>query len=128
MPLTELIAQLDPPAPPVVRRRGPRYRDFVTVCLIVDQSNPSPDNWIYVHSPAVKVARIQNFKNWSPQMVPDPGKSSLGLEYFCNEGDELWTMPDADLVALGKREVERIGLARQADVEDGCVVQGVPRL
>jgi hypothetical protein len=71
----------------------------------------------------VKVGRIQNFKNWSPDMVPDAAKTSLGLEYFCNEGDALWTTPDAELIEMGKREVECIGLARAGDVEDGCVVR-----
>jgi hypothetical protein len=97
------------------------YRDFLTVCLIINQPALFPDNWIYIHDPDVRVGRIQNFKNWSPQMVPDPSKTSLGLEYFCTEGDDLWTMSDADLVELGKREVERIGLARYQDVQDGCV-------
>jgi protoporphyrinogen oxidase len=85
-----------------------------------------PDNWIYVHDPDVKVARIQNFKNWSPDMVPDPAKTSLGLEYFCNEGDELWNASDEALVDRAKHELERIGLARAADVEDGCVFR-VPK-
>ncbi len=71
-----------------------------------------PDNWIYIHDPSVQVGRIQNFGNWSPAMVPDAGHSSLGLEYFCNEGDTLWTMPDADLIALARRELQSIGLAR----------------
>ena len=91
------------------------------MCLIVDREHLFPDNWIYVHEPAVKVARIQNFKNWSPAMVPDPAKSSLGLEYFCNEGDALWLTPDAELIELAKRELETIGLARAQDVSDGCV-------
>ena len=123
MPVTELVAKLDPPAPEEVRAAAARlvYRDFLTVCLIVKQPVLFPDNWIYVHSPDVSVGRIQNFKNWSPDMVPDAGKTSLGLEYFCAENDDLWRMPDADLVDLGKRELERIGLARAADVEDGCV-------
>jgi len=125
MPITEFIRKLDPPPPPEILQSASRltYRDFLTVCLVVNQSDPFPDNWIYVHSPDVKVGRIQNFKSWSPEMVPDPAKSSLGLEYFCTEGDDVWNMPDADLIALGKREVERIGLASQADVEDGCVVR-----
>jgi protoporphyrinogen oxidase len=125
MPITEFIKKLDPPPPSEILQSASRltYRDFLTVCLVVNQPAPFPDNWIYIHSPEVKVGRIQNFKSWSPEMVPDPAKSSLGLEYFCTEGDEVWTMPDADLVALGKREVERIGLVRQADVEDGCVVR-----
>lgn len=128
MPVTELVEKLDPPAPAPVREAAKRlhYRDFLTVCLIVKRTDLFPDNWIYVHSSTVKVGRIQNFKNWSPEMVPDPGKSSLGLEYFCNEGDELWTMADRDLVELGKAEMERIGLARTDEVEDGCVVR-VPK-
>ena len=125
MPITELVARLDPPAPPEVTRAAARltYRDFLTVCLIVNRAQLFPDNWIYVHDPGVKVGRIQNFKNWSPDMVPDAAKTSLGLEYFCTVGDELWRMPDADLIDLGKREIERIGLARVADVEDGCVAR-----
>jgi hypothetical protein len=102
------------------------YRDFLIVCLVINQPDLFPDNWIYIHDPEIRVARIQNFKNWSPDMVPDPEKTSLGLEYFCAEGDALWTMADADLLELGRREVERIGLARSADIEDGCVVR-VPK-
>ena len=128
MPVTELVQKLDPPAPLAVREASEKltYRDFLTVCLIVNKPELFPDNWIYIHSPAVKVGRIQNFKNWSPAMVPDPRKTSLGLEYFCSEGDALWTMPDAELVALARQEVERIGLAKASDVEDGCVVR-VPK-
>jgi protoporphyrinogen oxidase len=123
MPLSELVAKLDPPPPPAVltAARRLRYRDFLTVGLIVNRPHLFPDNWIYIHDPAVRVGRIQNFKNWSPDMVPDPGRSALGLEYFCTEGDELWQMPDRDLVELAKREVERIGLAAASEVEDGCV-------
>jgi hypothetical protein len=97
------------------------YRDFLTVCLIVRRESLFEDNWIYIHEPNVKVGRIQNFKNWSPDMTPDPSTTSLGLEYFCNEGDEFWNMADADLIELGKRELEQIGLARSADVVDGAV-------
>jgi protoporphyrinogen oxidase len=128
MPVTELIECLDPPALPEVRASAGalRYRGFLTVCLIVDRPDLFPDNWIYVHDPDVRVGRIQNFKNWSPDMVPDAGKTSLGLEYFCDEGDELWRSSDPRLIELGKREVERLGLARAADVSDGCVVR-VPK-
>lgn len=123
MPLKEFILKLDPPPPSqiVCAANHLRYRDFLTVCLIVNQPELFPDNWIYIHDPAVRVGRIQNFKNWSPAMVPDPAKTSLGLEYFCNEGDELWSMSDAELVELGKREIARIGLARAEDVQEGCV-------
>lgn len=128
MPVREMIEKLDPPAPPAVREAASQlhYRDFLTVCLIVNADALFPDNWIYVHDPSVQVGRIQNFKNWSPDMVADPSRSSLGMEYFCNEGDELWTMSDADLVDLGRREIDRIGLAKAEDVEDGCVYR-VPK-
>jgi protoporphyrinogen oxidase len=128
MPVTELVLRLSPPAPEPVREAARRlsYRDFLTVCLIVDRPDPFPDNWIYVHAPEVKVGRIQNFRSWSPDMVPDPGKASLGLEYFCSEGDALWTMPDAALVRLGTEELERIGLARASEISDGCVFR-VPK-
>ena len=128
MPVTELVLRLTPPAPGPVLEAARRltYRDFLTVCLIVNRPDPFPDNWIYVHSPEVQVGRIQNFRSWSPDMVPVPGTSSLGLEYFCSEGDALWTMPDAELIALGKRELAAIGLAREADIADGCVFR-VPK-
>ncbi len=128
MPVSEFLKKLDPPPPPDVLEAAHKlkYRDFLTVCLIIDKAEIFDDNWIYIHDPTVHVGRIQNFKNWSPFMLPDESKTSLGLEYFCNEGDELWTTPDEDLIALGKVEVEKIGLARGADVEDGCVFR-VPK-
>jgi protoporphyrinogen oxidase len=128
MPVTESIRKLDPPASEEVLSAAGhlKYRDFLTVCLIVDRAELFADNWIYVHEPDVKVGRIQNFKNWSPAMVPDQSKTSLGLEYFCNEGDELWCMSDADLIELGKRELEHIGLVEARTVEDGCVFR-VPK-
>jgi protoporphyrinogen oxidase len=125
MPLQELVRKLDPPAPAPVRAAADRlaYRDFLTVVLIVDRAALFDDNWIYVHSAGVQVGRIQNFKNWSPEMVPDARYTSLGLEYFCQEGDALWTMPDDALVALGATELEAIGLAAAAEVVDGTVVR-----
>jgi len=127
MPVTEFVRCLEPRAEAVVNAAERlRYRDFLTVICIVDQPHLFPDNWIYVHDPEVQVGRIQNFKNWSPDMVPDSAKTSLGLEYFCTEGDTLWTMRDEELIELGKRELEYIGLCRAVDVEDGCVVR-VPK-
>jgi len=128
IPLTELIAKLTPAPPAAVLEaaRHLKYRDFLTVCVIVCKADLFPDNWIYVHDPSVQVGRIQNFGNWSPGMVPDAGHSSLGLEYFCNEGDALWTMADDQLIALGRRELQSIGLARPEDVVDGCVFR-VPK-
>ncbi len=125
MPLTEFVAKLSPPPVPEVLQAaaGLTFRDFLTVCLIVRRPDLFPDNWIYIHDPSVTVGRIQNYKNWSPDMVPDSTKSGLGLEYFCTKGDRLWSMPDADLIEIGKQEVDRIGLARYAEIEDGCVVR-----
>jgi len=124
-PLTELIAKLSPAVPPEILAAVNHlsYRDFISVVLILDKPNLFPDNWIYVHSPEVKVGRIQNFANWSPEMVPDPNTSSLGLEYFCNEGDAFWKMSDAELFELGKREMDIIGLTKGAKVTDGTVVR-----
>lgn len=128
MPISELVKKLVPRPPAEVVRAAERltYRDFLIVCLVVDQPDLFADNWIYVHDPDIRVARIQNFKNWSPDMVPDPAKTSLGLEYFCAEWDAMWTMPDADLIELAKREADRLGLARYAEIQDGCVVR-VPK-
>ncbi len=125
MPLGQLIEALDP-APPVAVLQAAaslRYRDFLTVGLVVDQPDLFPDNWIYIHSSDVHVGRMQNFKNWSPEMVPDLSKTFLGLEYFVQEGDELWETSDDELVALGARECQTLGLVDPADVEDGAVVR-----
>lgn len=125
MPIRELIQKLDPPAPEHVLQAAERlhYRDFLTVALIINKDDLFPDNWIYIHDPQVRVGRIQNFKNWSPHMVPDPTKTCLGLEYFCFEGDGLWTMADKDLIELAKEELEAIGLSQGNDIEDGMVVR-----
>jgi protoporphyrinogen oxidase len=128
MPVRELIGRLDPAAPPEVRAAAEslNYRDFLTVALVVDKEDLFPDNWIYIHDPRVKVGRIQNFKNWSPDMLPDLSKTCLGLEYFCFEGDGLWTMSDPELIELAKSELDTLGLARPGDVVDGIVVR-VPK-
>ncbi len=100
-----------------------RYRDFLTVALILKDRHQFTDNWIYIHDPGVRVGRIQNFKSWSPEMVPDPSLNCYGLEYFCFAGDGLWDSPDDQLIGLAKRELAQIGLASQDDVLDGCVVR-----
>ena len=125
MPFRELVQRLSPAAPPEVLRAANslKYRDFLTVALIIGKRELFEDNWIYIHDAGVKVGRIQNFKNWSPEMVPDPEKTCLGLEYFCFEGDGLWTMPDAELLELGAQELDKLGLVNAADVEDGTVVR-----
>ena len=125
MPIRELVNQIEPRLPDlaVQAAQALRYRDFLTVGLIVKEQNRFDDNWIYIHDPSVKVGRIQNYKSWSPEMVPDPAYCCYGLEYFCFEGDGLWNMPDQDLIDLAKREIEQVGLGRAADIGDGCVVR-----
>ena len=124
MPLSELVLAMQPPAPATVRAaaRGLRYRDFLTVALVVPERFSFPDNWIYIHSPDVKVGRIQNFGSWSPHLVKDD-RTCLGLEYFVNEGDELWTATDSELVGLAKRELSTLGLVDAGAVEAGHVVR-----
>ncbi len=125
MPVRDLVRALGPVVPEEARLGGEglRYRDFLVVALMLDQEDLFPDNWIYVHTPGVKVGRIQNFNNWSRDMIPDEGKTCLGLEYFCFEGDGLWTSDDADLIELGKKEIAALGLADPAKVFDGCVIR-----
>jgi protoporphyrinogen oxidase len=124
MPLPELVRAMDPPAPRAVLAAadGLRHRDFLTVALVVPADCAFADNWIYVHSPDVAVGRIQNFGAWSEWMV-QPGRTCLGLEYFVFEGDELWELPDEELVALGTRELAAIGLVAEDRVEAGYVVR-----
>jgi protoporphyrinogen oxidase len=102
---------------------GLRYRDFLIVGLITRGQDSFDDNWIYIHDPNVKVGRIQNFKSWSPDMVPDPDTACYGMEYFCNAGDDTWDMADADLIARAKSEIGQLGLVRPEDVIDGSVVR-----
>jgi hypothetical protein len=125
MPIRDFLHALDPELSKQVMRAADRlrYRDFLTVGLIVDRQEVFPDNWIYINSSAVKVGRIQNFKNWSPEMVPDPTKTSLGLEYFVQESDDLWCAPDEDLVDLARRECEELGVSRAEEVVDGFVIR-----
>jgi len=125
IPIRELVARLDPPAPAAVRQAADNlgYRDFVSIALMINRAEVFPDNWIYIHDPGVRVGRIQNFKNWSPDMVPDQSKTCLGLEYFCFEGDGLWSAKDADLIQLAKEELERLGICAATEVFDGVVVR-----
>lgn len=128
IPLTELIAILKPAADSgtVDAAERLRYRSLITVDIIVNKRDVFPDNWIYIHSPEVRLGRVQNFKNWSGSMVPDSSKTSLGLEYFCDEDDELWNMQDSRLFDLAAEEVEKIGLCKSSCIED-YVVMRVPK-
>ena len=121
-PLRELVEKIAPSPISRLHARELRYRDFLTVALMVKKPDLFPDNWIYIHDPSVQVGRVQNFRSWSPEMV-QPGMSCLGLEYFCFEGDGLWNAPDAELIALAKKEIAKIGLIAESDVTDACVVR-----
>lgn len=125
MPVRSLVRALEPAAPQAVRdaAEGLKYRDFLVVALILKQENLFPDNWIYIHTPGVKVGRIQNFNNWSKAMVPEAGRTCLGMEYFCFEGDGLWSSSDAELIALATKELGQLGLADPNLVVDGTVVR-----
>ena len=124
MPMSRLLMAMDPPPPDDVlaAAKDLRYRDFLTVALVVPDDGIFPDNWIYIHSPEVVVGRIQNFGSWSPYLVKE-GRTCLGLEYFVNEGDETWSTPDDELVALAKKELEQLGLAKAGQIEAGYVVR-----
>ncbi len=125
MPISELITAMDPPVPPAVAQaaRDLRYRDFITVALVVPAEKvPWDDNWIYIHDPQVRTMRIQNFGSWSPFLVKD-GRNVLGLEYTVFESDAAWTAPDDDLIEQGKRELAKLGLVDYDDIESGYVVR-----
>lgn len=140
MPVKDLVAGLEPPPPENVRAIASQlpYRAFIAVGLLVkrmktrganaagSESRFPPDNWIYVQEPDVRLGRLQIFNNWSPALVPDASKVWLGLEYFCTEGDDLWTLPDADMRALAIRELEQIDLIDAGDAIDATVVR-VPK-
>ncbi len=126
MPVTALLHKLDPLPPLHILEaaRGLKYRDFLIVSLVINREHIFPDNWIYIHSPEFKVGRIQNFKNWSPAMVPDSSKTCLGMEYFCSQGDDLWEMSDQKLIKLATQEASELNLGvRASDVEDGVVIR-----
>jgi len=127
MPISQLLKAMDPPPPADVldAANDLRYRDFLTVALVVPESAGFPDNWIYIHSPEVIVGRIQNFGSWSPYMVKE-GRTCLGLEYFVFEGDELWNSTDEELITLATKELQHIGLIEPGKIEAGYVVR-VPK-
>ncbi len=123
MPLLGLVSRLNPAPPRAVQRAALRlsFRSFIMVGLIVDQAQVSQDQWLYIHDSSLRVGRVQNFKNWSSAMVPRPDKTSLGMEYFCSQGDELWSLDDSRLMALASRELDRLWPGMGAKVEGGLV-------
>jgi protoporphyrinogen oxidase len=125
MPISGLLRAMDPPVPAEVQvaADGLRYRDFITVALVLPEEHGFPDNWIYINDATVAVGRIQNFGRWSPYMVKD-GRTCLGLEYFVNEGDDMWTKPDPALIDQAKSELCKIGLLDDPSrIEAGYVVR-----
>ena len=125
MALGELLPAFDPPPPPEIMAAAAKlkYRDFLIVTLVLKKSDPFPDNWIYVHSPSVKVGRIQNFRAWSKDMIPDQSTASIGMEYFCQEGDGLWMSSEEELRALATKELAELGLAEPHDVIDAAIIR-----
>jgi protoporphyrinogen oxidase len=125
MPLRDCVLGMDPPMEPEDQAAANQlsYRDFIVVALIVNRTDLFPDNWIYVHDPAVKVGRIDNYNNWGKEMNSQPNTTCVELEYFCSHDDALWRTDDPDLIALAKRELEQLGLAKATEVLDGCVVR-----
>jgi protoporphyrinogen oxidase len=135
MPIQELVRALDAPVPPAINAisEGLVYRDFITVGLLLDAlkirdqtprgQTPIADNWIYIQEPDVRVGRLQIFNNWSPYMVADPSKVWVGLEYFCNQGDSLWTLGDAEMAALAIDELAKIGIIEKGSVRDHTVLR-----
>jgi protoporphyrinogen oxidase len=125
MDLRSLIQRIDPPPPNHVRTAAAklRYRDFLIVAVILNSAAPFPDNWIYVHDGNVKVGRIQNFRAWSREMVPNAEQSLIGMEYFCNEGEELWEMRDEELGQLATQELAHLRLANASDKAGSFVIR-----
>jgi len=122
-PMRELSARIHPLPQTSLQADKLRYRDFLTVALMIRSDDLFPDNWIYIHDSKVQVGRVQNFRSWSPEMVPDPAIACVGLEYFCFEDDGLWSSSDADLIALATTEMGILGLCKSEDVVGGAVVR-----
>jgi protoporphyrinogen oxidase len=122
-PMRELAGRIHPLPATLPNALALNYRDFLTVALMIRSDDLFPDNWIYIHDPRVKVGRVQNFRSWSPEMVPDAALACVGLEYFCFEGDGLWSASDDDLIALATKELATLGLADPATVVGGRVVR-----
>jgi protoporphyrinogen oxidase len=122
-PIRELMGRIHPLPQTLPNALDLKYRDFLTVALMIRSPDLFPDNWIYIHDSAVKVGRIQNFRSWSPEMVPDDELACVGLEYFCFEGDGLWSSSDDELVALATREMAALDLCDPRTVVGGTVVR-----
>jgi protoporphyrinogen oxidase len=125
VPLRDLGALLRPALPDEVTAAAGalRYRDFLVVALVLEGPDPFPDTWLYLHDPEIRAGRVQNFRAWSPELVPVAGHTCLGMEYFCTAGDALWTLPDARLVEVALEDLERLRLGRRGRLVAGHVVR-----
>jgi len=137
MPVKDLVESLGQTVPDDVKKTadGLVYRGFVTVGLLLKKlkiknetklktiNDIVPDNWIYIQEKDVKLGRLQIFNNWSPYMVKDPDTVWMGLEYFCDEGDELWSKSDTDFAEFAIDELAGIGVIDKADVLDSVVIR-----
>lgn len=124
-PIRDVLQAISPPPPQQALDAASNlnYRDFMLVALILKEGVPFEDQWLYIHDPEYKVGRIQNFKNWSPELLDGSGNVCYGMEYFCNQGDDLWSQTDEQLIDLATRELSQLGLSAAEDVIDGCVVK-----
>ncbi|MEB3327522.1 MAG: NAD(P)/FAD-dependent oxidoreductase [Synechococcus sp.] len=124
-PIREILESISQPLPQEALDAASNlnYRDFILVALILKESVPFEDQWLYIHDPEYKVGRIQNFKNWSQELLDGSGNVCYGMEYFCNQGDDLWSQTDQKLIALATRELSQLGLSAAEEVIDGCVVK-----
>lgn len=122
-PMRQLATKLHPLPETTLQAADLNYRDFLTVALKIRSEDLFPDNWIYIHDDKVQVGRVQNFRSWSPEMVPDESVACVGLEYFCFQDDNLWSMADDDLVALATKEMDILGLVDPGKVIGGAVVR-----
>jgi protoporphyrinogen oxidase len=125
MPITELVQKMRPQAPDAVLNAAAalKYRSLITVNLLFQKATTLPDNWIYLHSPEVKAGRLQLYCNWSPAMAPPGDFSSIGFEYFCSEGDQMWRSSDADLIQQALTDLSHLGFYAEPDIQDGFVVR-----
>jgi protoporphyrinogen oxidase len=125
LPLRDLATALRPapPADVAAAAAALRYRDFLTVALVLEGPDPFPDTWLYLHDPGVRAGRVQNFRSWSPELVPVAGHTCLGMEYFCTAGDETWSLPDADLVEVALRDLAALGFGGRPRLVAGHVVR-----
>ncbi len=125
IPIGALVGALSPSAGAEVTRAATalRHRDFLVVALVLEGPDPFPDNWLYLHDATIRAGRVQNFRAWSPDLVPDQTRACIGMEYFCSEGDALWSAPDDRLVRIATEDLAALALGPEPRVVEGHVVR-----